>query len=573
MKKILLLLIFTLILSIHALAKTHTYDIIPPEQVTYFLEENEDTLKATIYIDEDGLLALKVRSVTSTSYFPQKISVTLKDKSNEISHFITDPEAFTEDKYYMLQGLTQGEYILEIKNETKFGDVEFVIDTFFTPWDTVEAVGASSFENATVMEIGERYKGGVMLSDESDYYTFEMPKDGYAVIDLYSSDLKFFKLYDELLNEIGTMDIRIQEENVVFETRCGLKKGKYYICVSSEEDFLNPEYALEVRAFYDADFESEYNNTHLYATSLSLSNELRGNLFGQDDVDIYSFSLDKKSTVTATLTDMYLERNGHYNFSILDSDANPIITRTKCNTYSFTEVLDKGDYYLSVSCPGTKYFTSFGYKVKVRALTISETTNTDDNKIENDSQKENEEDSSSFIQFDDVTKSDWFYNDILTARKLGLIEGTGENLFSPKGDVTLAQAIAMAARIYEKLYGTPIITENPASEWHTPYVLYAIKAGIINQDDFTQYDKAATRAQMAYIFAGIMKNTDIPDIEINIPDVSKDELYGKEIHSLYALGILNGNDEIGTFSPESSITRAESAAIMLRCYSALGLES
>ncbi|MBP3580248.1 MAG: S-layer homology domain-containing protein [Clostridia bacterium] len=570
MKKILLLLIFSLILSIHALAKTHTYDIIPPETVTYFLEENQDTLKATIYIDEDGLLGLKVRSVTSTSYFPQKISVTLKNKSNEISHFITDPEAFTEDKYYMLQGLTQGEYILEIKNETKFGDVEFVIDTFFTPWDAIEAAGASSFEKATVMELGERYKGGVMHSDESDYYTFEMPKDGYAVIDLYSSDLKFFKLYDELLNEIGTMDIRIQEENVVFETRCGLKKGKYYISVSPEEDFQNPEYALEVRAFYDADFESEYNNTHLHSTSLSLSNELRGNLFGEDDVDIYSFSLDKKSTVTATLTDMYLEKIGHYNFSILDSDANPIITRTKCNTYSFTEVLDKGDYYLSVSCPGTKYFTPFGYKVKVRAFTTSEITDTDNNKIKDDTQKE---DGKFITQFDDVTKSDWFYNDVLTARKLGLIDGTGDNLFSPKGDVTIAQAVAMSARIYEKLCGTPIITGNPSSEWYTPYVLYAIEAGIINQDDFSEYNKSATRAQMAYMFARVMKNVEIPDIEVNIPDVSKDELYGKEIHTLYALGILNGNDDIGTFSPESSVTRAESAAIMLRCYSALGLES
>jgi len=37
--------------------------------------------------------------------------------------------------------------------------------------------------------------------------------------------------------------------------------------------------------------------------------------------------------------------------------------------------------------------------------------------------------------------------------------------------------------------------------WYQVYVDYAITNGIVNANDFTEYDRSATRAEMAYIFS------------------------------------------------------------------------
>jgi len=574
MKKLFITFVFALLLTLSATAKTHKYDIIPPESLSFDLE-HEDSLNCTVYLEESGLFGVRVRSVTTTDGFPPSITLSLFDKGTEITTFSTDDYGFDENKYYLLEGLGEGEYTLKIANNTNFSDVSFSIETMFTPWDFPEAQKGDSFDSATQMELSQRYKGGVMLTDDSDIFSFVMPRDGYAVIDLYSPELKFFTLYDSGKNVIGVMDVKIEEQNKVFETRCGLTSGTYYISVSPEEDYLNPEYSLEVKAYYDAEFESEYNNHPEKADKLSFGKELRGNLFGYEDEDVYSFTLNQKSTVKATLTDLYLATNGHYDFSILNSDGSPIITRSRCNTYTFEQTLDKGTYYLSVSCPSPGYFTSFGYKIGVTAKAVDGNDTKDevfeDSSAETPSPVLPDSDTGDgklpgVLQFDDVSDDSWYAKDLLSAREIGLIEGVGENNFNPGGSVSVAEAVTMAARMYEKLSGAKI-TAVDGEKWYTGYVLYAVAAGIISPDDFSGYDANATRAQMAYIFAGVLKNASfdpISDKEVNIPDVDEKEKYFKEIQLLYKLGILDGVDEKGTFLPDSSITRAESAVIMLR---------
>lgn len=584
MKKLLFIMTFALILTIGAFAKTHTEDLFPPEQIEFTLEEHEDAIKYTLFIEEDGIFSLKLISISGTSPYNESLCITLLDKGKELSTFTVKENKFVEDKFCLTEGLAAGEYTLKIQNETMFGDVSFVIDTNFVPFKYIEAQGGSSHENATVMKNGKTYMGGVMLAETSDFYSFSMPKDGYAVIDLYSSTVKYFTLYDEKLNVIGVIDIIIDEPDVVFETRCGLAEGTYYISVSPEEDYYDPLYSVMVKTYSDdEEYEKEYNNTHLTATPIGTSgqtDELRGNLFGVEDVDIYAFSLDSKMHVTAKLLDMYLTKDGHYDFSILEADGTPIITRTKCNTYTFEDILlDKGNYFLSVSCPGDYYYTSFGYKVRVtaqKAEAENESENESENEAENEADVETKDETElqpslptpEITQFSDISPEDWFADDILTARKKGLIEGTGNNSFNPMGDVTVAEAVTMAARMYEKHFGakiTPI--PNDGGKWYSDYILYAIAAGIINHADFEDYERSATRAEMAYIFAGVLKNADLPGTtadELYIPDVDIEHRYFNQIQLLYKLDILDGVDDIGTFLPENNVTRAESGVIMLR---------
>ena len=168
-------------------------------------------------------------------------------------------------------------------------------------------------------------------------------------------------------------------------------------------------------------------------------------------------------------------------------------------------------------------------------------------------------------QFTDVSDQ-WFAGSVAKVCELGLMKGGGDGMFQPEGNVTLAEAITMAVRlnsIYRGL-GDSFPSGTP---WYQPYVKYALAIGIIDHDDFRDYEASATRAQMAYLFANALPEHELQKINkiATLPDVADDDdRYGEEIFTLYRAGILTGSDSAGTFHPDASITRAEAAAIIIR---------
>ena len=109
-------------------------------------------------------------------------------------------------------------------------------------------------------------------------------------------------------------------------------------------------------------------------------------------------------------------------------------------------------------------------------------------------------------------------------------------------------------------------TASASGNWFDVYVSFAIKNGIIKADDFSDYTRTATRAEMAYIFYHSVTPAYLSAINSwnSLPDVTIYDKYGSEIYSLYNAGILTGNDSYGTFGPSSEITRAQAAAILGR---------
>lgn len=55
--------------------------------------------------------------------------------------------------------------------------------------------------------------------------------------------------------------------------------------------------------------------------------------------------------------------------------------------------------------------------------------------------------------FSDVTQADWFYHDVAVQQTIGLISGVDATHFAPNGQVTLAQALSVAVRTYQKYHG------------------------------------------------------------------------------------------------------------------------
>ena len=171
--------------------------------------------------------------------------------------------------------------------------------------------------------------------------------------------------------------------------------------------------------------------------------------------------------------------------------------------------------------------------------------------------------------FTDVNENQWYgYNKdkvIANAYEYDLIKGVNATLFNPAGHITLAEAVTLASRV-RSIYAADSESFVQGSPWYQVYVDYAVKNGIIGATDFSDYTRAATRAEMAYIFSRSLPQSEFTGQNTvnSLPDVSSSTQYYDSIITLYKAGIVTGNDESGTFHPGNSISRAEAAAIISR---------
>jgi hypothetical protein len=172
-------------------------------------------------------------------------------------------------------------------------------------------------------------------------------------------------------------------------------------------------------------------------------------------------------------------------------------------------------------------------------------------------------------QFTDINENDWYganqQNVIAIAYEYGLMQGSGNN-FNPKGDISVAEAITVAARVH-RVYSTGADDlVQSGSPWYRVYTDYAIENGIITANAFPNYSRAATRAEMAYIFSGALPKTEFPSQNTvnSLPDVDSGTPYSDAIFMLYRAGVLTGGGTQGTYNPGNNITRAEAASIISR---------
>ena len=174
-----------------------------------------------------------------------------------------------------------------------------------------------------------------------------------------------------------------------------------------------------------------------------------------------------------------------------------------------------------------------------------------------------------YAGYPDVDESKWYgtqhEGSVRDATILGIIEGDGTG-FRPEDGIKLSEVVKMAAVVWNTYYGSPYIFEKTeGTHWYDTYVNFVTRYGLIKEGDFADYERNATRAEMVYIFAHALPADEVNAIsKIIPPDVSETDKYAEEILSLYAAGILCGNDKAGTFIGEREISRAETAAIINR---------
>ena len=171
-------------------------------------------------------------------------------------------------------------------------------------------------------------------------------------------------------------------------------------------------------------------------------------------------------------------------------------------------------------------------------------------------------------QFADVSSSVWYAVNVKEAYEYDLINGKDSRHFDPNGNLTVAEAIKLAACLNSIYYNGSInISTTGAAVWYQPYVDYAKAQGIISKD-FDNYNRAATRLEFGSIFAKAMPSDALAKINTveddAIPDLPMASNGADGVYTLYRAGILTGNDAKGTFTPNSNIARSEAAAITTR---------
>ncbi len=572
MKKLYTVLLLLCALSMCVFAKTQKLDVDIGEKHSAVLEA-EDSVKYTFATDENGIWTFTFENIlftedTGISRKP-RLEIEISDKGKTLSEVYYDADE--GESLVVAEGLEAGEYTLTVTNAELFSTVGFDVSFSFTQHDYVEKQPANEISDAGKAEIGETYFGAVTTRDNTDYYTFEMPWDGYALIAMNCTDAKTVVYYDESEESFHERSFILNDPTKYYIQRVGLSKGTYYVSVSNFEDYTDPMYSLWVKVYESDGFESENNNVPSRADEIVFGKTYKANLSREEDEDVYAFELSGKSEVEIDFSDSIAEKDEHFRFTL--SDENSVISHF--DTYNSLKdkiTLDEGRYYFKVYCAYPQNYHGESYSVKIQAELLEQKTDEQDKGNEDDKttaepiEPEPEEDMIIELPaFVDVVPDEWFYDEVNAAFYKGLVKGRENGFYDPYANVTLAEAVALASRLHAANSNAEAgFDEGIGEKWYDVYVSYAISAGIIEDGDFDEYDRAATRREVAYIMDGALGKEQTDDSEIIIPDVNKDEKYAQSIYRLYSLGVLKGNDESGSFYPERNITRAEIAAVVLR---------
>lgn len=159
----------------------------------------------------------------------------------------------------------------------------------------------------------------------------------------------------------------------------------------------------------------------------------------------------------------------------------------------------------------------------------------------------------------------WYAPYAASAYEYGLMKGNEDGAFAPSGNMTVAEALALTARMHNIYYGMDGEFRQGAP-WYGVYVGYALERGIIDEDDFDDYERPVTRKEAALLLSAAVDLTELEKINsgVNIPDVGRGDGSYAVIETFYTSGVLTGSGPDGSFKPDDDITRAEMAAIASR---------
>lgn len=174
-------------------------------------------------------------------------------------------------------------------------------------------------------------------------------------------------------------------------------------------------------------------------------------------------------------------------------------------------------------------------------------------------------------EFQDVTPDDWFYDGVQYAYENGLMNGTGDGLFSPNDSTTRGMIVTIIYRLEkEPVSALSGFHDVPSGQWYAKAVGWASAKGIVNGYSETSFgpNDSITRQQLAailYRYAGTNGYDTSGQAMLSVySDYNNVESYAVEAMAwAVASGLINGTSA-DTLSPNGLATRAQVAIILSR---------
>ncbi|MEG1908263.1 MAG: S-layer homology domain-containing protein [Oscillospiraceae bacterium] len=173
------------------------------------------------------------------------------------------------------------------------------------------------------------------------------------------------------------------------------------------------------------------------------------------------------------------------------------------------------------------------------------------------------------VKFSDVPEGIWYYDDVYYAVSKNLVNGKSATSYAPDENITIAEAIKLAACMHQLHNNGSVTLEKDPVVWYKSYVDYAAANGIVTKT-YSNYDAKITRREFISVFYAALPETEYTAknsvADNSIPDVKLTDSGAKQIYTFYRAGILVGSDAKGNFLPETNIKRSEVAATLTRMF-------
>ena len=174
--------------------------------------------------------------------------------------------------------------------------------------------------------------------------------------------------------------------------------------------------------------------------------------------------------------------------------------------------------------------------------------------------------------FLDARPGDWYRDDAVAARALGLVSGTSEVIFDPDARFTRAMAVQLLTRLAgDALPASDAIPfgDVAADAWYAEAAARAYSAGLlrgVTADESFRPDEPVTRADFLTMAVRTLELLGSEETTASLPFTDRDSIPAyayAAVGKAYGMGLLRG-DPSGLLRPQDGLTRAEGVAILMR---------
>jgi len=170
--------------------------------------------------------------------------------------------------------------------------------------------------------------------------------------------------------------------------------------------------------------------------------------------------------------------------------------------------------------------------------------------------------SATSTSFTDVKTTSWYYSYVNKLIVLKITSGIGNNKYGPDNSVTKAEFVTFLCKATARAQEDGYTYSDTKTHWAKEYISAAVTANIIDQGTTFNPNKAITRQEAVEMLCralGLQENTTMATPYV---DAKTDIGYSNEAYKEYLMqGSIVNNERY--FKPSSSITRAETAAVIV----------